>query len=112
MFTCFITKSRFKYLQNHIITINSQLTFHSFSGIYSGRHRVEETSGFKCGDVVGCTISPVMRNKATLYNIQFCKNGKNVGSEWGISNKNVYPTIAMYSKNAKVKASFGKKAYA
>ena len=47
--------------------------------------------------------------------VQFTKNGKNVGGQpisstsldLKISNKKVYPTIAMYSENAKVTIAFG-----
>ena len=70
---------------------------------------VEETSQFQSGDIIGCLIEPFNSDKRTAYFIQFSKNGENVGTERIIKNSEVYPTVALFSKNAEVITNFGNK---
>jgi hypothetical protein len=79
--------------------------------IYHGNPRavVEEASGFKSGDIVGCAIEPIKIGKRTIYTFQFSKNGENVGTERILTNSELYPTVSLYSKNAQVITNFGNK---
>ena len=67
---------------------------------------------FSTGDTVGCFVERLFVNENRLQFCFFTRNGKRLGPIILLNNKDFYPTIAMNSPGAIVKANLGESEFA